>query len=286
MTSKTHVRSSSGSSNENHSCWSSIAPCTLGGYVGGVEHARRSIFAPRSPPTGCAPSRSSSRSTAATRRCSWAHAAVVCFPLSTAEVQACVRVARRARPAVRRPRLRHRARRRRGAARRPGRHRHDEDEPGPLGRRRRHASRGSSPACSTSTSAAALSRAYGLHFAPDPSSQQSCSIGGNVANNSGGPHCLAVRRHQRPRAGVEVVLPDGAGRGARRPRPRAGGLRPARGVRRQRGHARHRHPHRRAAHAEPAGGAHAAARLHVGRRRRRDGRARSSPPASCPPRSR
>ena len=32
---------------------------------------------------------------------------------------------------------------------------------------------------------------HGVHFAPDPSSQQSCSIGGNVANNSGGPHCLA-----------------------------------------------------------------------------------------------
>ncbi len=31
----------------------------------------------------------------------------------------------------------------------------------------------------------------GVHFAPDPSSQQTCSIGGNVANNSGGPHCLA-----------------------------------------------------------------------------------------------
>ena len=32
----------------------------------------------------------------------------------------------------------------------------------------------------------------GFHFAPDPSSQQVCSIGGNVANNSGGPHCLAL----------------------------------------------------------------------------------------------
>ncbi len=31
----------------------------------------------------------------------------------------------------------------------------------------------------------------GLHFAPDPSSQSACTIGGNVANNSGGPHCLA-----------------------------------------------------------------------------------------------
>ena len=33
--------------------------------------------------------------------------------------------------------------------------------------------------------------ALGLHFAPDPSSQAACTIGGNVANNSGGPHCLA-----------------------------------------------------------------------------------------------
>ena len=31
----------------------------------------------------------------------------------------------------------------------------------------------------------------GLHFAPDPSSQAACTIGGNIANNSGGPHCLA-----------------------------------------------------------------------------------------------
>ena len=31
---------------------------------------------------------------------------------------------------------------------------------------------------------------HGLYFAPDPSSQQSCTVGGNVANNSGGPHCL------------------------------------------------------------------------------------------------
>ena len=37
----------------------------------------------------------------------------------------------------------------------------------------------------------APSAEHGLHFAPDPSSQQTCSIGGNVANNSGGPHCLA-----------------------------------------------------------------------------------------------
>ena len=50
---------------------------------------------------------------------------------------------------------------------------------------------------------------YGLHFAPDPSSQQSCSIGGNVANNSGGPHCLADGVTSAHILAVEVVLPDG-----------------------------------------------------------------------------
>ncbi|MFM7126878.1 MAG: FAD-binding oxidoreductase [Actinomycetota bacterium] len=50
---------------------------------------------------------------------------------------------------------------------------------------------------------------HGLHFAPDPSSQQSCSIGGNVANNSGGPHCLAEGVTAHHIIGLEVVLSDG-----------------------------------------------------------------------------
>jgi glycolate oxidase len=50
---------------------------------------------------------------------------------------------------------------------------------------------------------------FGLHFAPDPSSQQSCSIGGNLANNSGGPHCLADGVTSAHILGAEVVLPDG-----------------------------------------------------------------------------
>ncbi len=50
---------------------------------------------------------------------------------------------------------------------------------------------------------------HGLHFAPDPSSQQSCSIGGNVANNSGGPHCLADGVTTAHVLALEVVLPDG-----------------------------------------------------------------------------
>ena len=49
----------------------------------------------------------------------------------------------------------------------------------------------------------------GLHFAPDPSSQQSCSVGGNVANNSGGPHCLASGVTSAHVLAIEVVLPDG-----------------------------------------------------------------------------
>ena len=51
--------------------------------------------------------------------------------------------------------------------------------------------------------------AHSLHFAPDPSSQQACSIGGNVANNSGGPHCLAYGVTNAHVLALEVVLPDG-----------------------------------------------------------------------------
>ena len=50
---------------------------------------------------------------------------------------------------------------------------------------------------------------HGLHFAPDPSSQQSCSVGGNVANNSGGPHCLLYGVTTAHVLALEVVLPDG-----------------------------------------------------------------------------
>ena len=37
---------------------------------------------------------------------------------------------------------------------------------------------------------------YGLYYAPDPSSQIACSIGGNVAENAGGVHCLKIRPHR------------------------------------------------------------------------------------------
>ena len=52
-------------------------------------------------------------------------------------------------------------------------------------------------------------RHLGLHYAPDPSSQAACSIGGNVGTNAGGPHCLAAGVTVQHVLGVEVVLPDG-----------------------------------------------------------------------------
>jgi glycolate oxidase len=51
--------------------------------------------------------------------------------------------------------------------------------------------------------------AQGFYYAPDPSSQVACSIGGNVAENSGGLHCLKDGLTTNPRLGVTFVLPDG-----------------------------------------------------------------------------
>ena len=50
---------------------------------------------------------------------------------------------------------------------------------------------------------------YGYFYAPDPSSQQVCSIGGNVAENSGGAHCLKYGFTAHHVTGLEVVMPDG-----------------------------------------------------------------------------
>lgn len=49
----------------------------------------------------------------------------------------------------------------------------------------------------------------GLQYAPDPSSQQACTIGGNVAENSGGPHTLKYGVTTNHVLGLELVLPDG-----------------------------------------------------------------------------
>jgi glycolate oxidase len=50
---------------------------------------------------------------------------------------------------------------------------------------------------------------HGWHFAPDPSSQGACTVGGNVATNSGGPHTLKYGVTVNHVLGLEFVLPDG-----------------------------------------------------------------------------
>lgn len=50
---------------------------------------------------------------------------------------------------------------------------------------------------------------YGLYYAPDPSSQSICTIGGNVAFNSGGAHCLKYGMTSNHILGLKVVLADG-----------------------------------------------------------------------------
>src|SRR5436309_4297472 len=51
---------------------------------------------------------------------------------------------------------------------------------------------------------------HGYHFAPDPSSQGACTVGGNVATNSGGPHTLKYGVTVNHVLGVTIVLPDGS----------------------------------------------------------------------------
>jgi glycolate oxidase len=51
---------------------------------------------------------------------------------------------------------------------------------------------------------------FGYQFVPDPSSQKACTIGGNIANNSGGPHCLKYGTTTNHVMALRVVLPDGS----------------------------------------------------------------------------
>src|SRR3569833_3028030 len=50
---------------------------------------------------------------------------------------------------------------------------------------------------------------FGYFYAPDPSSQKACTIGGNVAENAGGPHTLAYGVTTNHVLSLEAVLPDG-----------------------------------------------------------------------------
>jgi glycolate oxidase len=61
----------------------------------------------------------------------------------------------------------------------------------------------------TNLAVSTAARPFGLFYAPDPSSQQICSIGGNVAENSGGAHCLKHGFTVHHVTGLEVVTPAG-----------------------------------------------------------------------------
>ena len=79
---------------------------------------------------------------------------------------------------------------------------------------------------------------HGLYYAPDPSSQVACTIGGNVAENSGGVHCLKHGLTVHNLLEVRVATIDGEWLAARLRRRRVAGAAAARAADRLRGHAR------------------------------------------------
>ena len=95
---------------------------------------------------------------------------------------------------------------------------------------------------------------HGLAYAPDPSSQRACTIGGNIAENAGGPHTLAAGHDDGPRPRGGVRRSAGRGALAGRPHPGHAGLRPGGLRRRQRGHAGDRDQGAGAAGAGAGGG--------------------------------
>ena len=212
--------------------------------------------------------------------------ALVALPGSTAEVQAVVRICDARGRAVRRARRRHRALGRRAAGRRGDRDLARAAEPRSSRSTSSRSGSSSSPA-STNLDVTRAVAADGFYYAPDPSSQQVCTIGGNVAENSGGAHCLkygftvnhvlAARRSCCPTA-------SSSSSAARRSTRRA---RPARRLRRLRGHARDRDRDHAAHPARAGDGAHAARRRSTSTDAA--GEAVSGidrAPGSCPPRSR
>ena len=78
----------------------------------------------------------------------------------------------------------------------------------------------------------AAAEPHGLYYAPDPSSQSVCTIGGNVAFNSGGAHCFRYGMTANHVLGLKAVLPDGEVVTARRRQPRGRRARPDRPLRR------------------------------------------------------
>ena len=108
-------------------------------------------------------------------------------------------------------------------------------------------------------------------YPPDPSSQIVCSIGGNVAENSGGAHCFKYGFTTNYVTGLEVVLPDGEMMWLGGPELDPAGPGPDRRVRGLGGHAGRGHQGHPAGHPRAGGGAHAGGLLRLPRPRGRGG---------------
>ena len=175
---------------------------------------------------------------------------------------------RRGRGAVRGPRQRHQPVGRRGAAR--GRHRHRAQPPEPRILEIDPIDRVAvvePGVINLDVSAAAIP--LGLYYAPDPSSQAICTIGGNIAFNSGGAHCFRHGMTLNHVLGLKAVLADGEAGDARRRQPGAGRARPRRRLRRLRGPLRDRARNHAAAAAAAGRLPHRARRLPLARGRGR-----------------
>ncbi len=122
----------------------------------------------------------------------------------------------------------------------------------------------------------------GFYYAPDPSSQIACSIGGNVAENSGGVHCLKYGMTTNNVLGCEIVLMIGEIIRDRRQVRRDRRLRSDGHHHRLRRPARRHHRNHGADPAEAGDGARADGRLCASRGGRRNAWPRSSAPASFP----
>ena len=110
----------------------------------------------------------------------------------------------------------------------------------------------------------AVASTYGFYYAPDPSSQIACTIGGNVAENSGGVHCLKYGLTLHNVLQVRGFLADGSARHLRVAGARRAGAGPVVGGDRQRRDAGRGHRSGGQAHAQAASGT-----LHHGQLRRR-----------------
>ena len=150
---------------------------------------------------------------------------LVVLPSSTAEVAAVLHYCRGRGRQGGAARRRHLAVGRRAAAGRRRPARHGQVQPHPRDRLRQSLRRGAAGRHQSRHHHAVAGA--GFYYAPDPSSQIACTIGGNVAENSGGVHCLKYGLTTNNVLGVEMVLIERRGGPPRRQASRCRGLRSA-----------------------------------------------------------